>query len=166
MEQKKWEFLLFHCLAAKSLVQNILMFCWFICCSWEVGRLLSWLCSNWITVNLNLLNLSFFSPSNGLEVEGNRVLFIRSFCFNRKQNVKKKKKKPTKAKPNSLKYSDTENGFKIWKILQDYMLCWVLDMLFVLRRLALSSLPANLHVAKKSILRVCSYPKDCYPKDC
>lgn len=115
MEQKKWEFLLFHCLAAKSLVQNILMFCWFICCSWEVGRLLSWLCSNWITVNLNLLNLSFFSPSNGLEVEGNRVLFIRSFCFNRKQNVKKKKKKPTKAKPNSLKYSDTENGFKIWK---------------------------------------------------
>lgn len=91
MERKKWEFLLFHCLAAKSLVQNILMFCWFICCSWEVGRLLSWLCSNWITVNLNLLNLSFFSPSNGLEVEGTRVLFVRSFCFNRKQNVKKKK---------------------------------------------------------------------------
>lgn len=52
------------------------------------------------------------------------------------------------------------------KILQDHMLCWVLDMLFVLSRLALSSLPANLHVAKKSILRVCSYPKDCYPKDC
>lgn len=113
MEQKKWEFLLFHCLAAKSLVQNILMFCWFICCSWEVGRLLSWLCSNWITVNLNLLNLSFFSPSNGLEVEGNRVLFIRSFCFNRKQNVKKKRK-------NQQKQNQTHSNIVIQKMALKY----------------------------------------------